>query len=149
MLPNLCAIIFYWCIAVAVVFVRCDDLITKKYTPDKNRIIKRLHESTHAKLFLYGCEGGPYIDLKENDTTVSKFFELKKSKEYVFAIFTLDEFSLILSNSNATNNTEKEEETDEVVLFNISECYLQTGNGFYCDYNRCAPGRCRMKFLES
>lgn len=117
MLPNFCAAL----LLIAVV-VRC-DLITKKYIPDDNRIIKRLHGSTHAKLFLHGCEAEPYIQLTANETTESKLFELQKSKEYLFAIFTLDEVSIILSNANLTN-TDDEKTDDAFVLFNISECFL-------------------------
>lgn len=129
MLSNVCAALLL-IVSLAVV-VRC-DIITKKYIPDNNRIIKRLHGSTHAKLFLHGCEAEPYIQLTANETTESEFFELQKSKEYLFAIFTLDEVSLILSNANLTNTDEKEKKTDDektddddaFVLFNISECFL-------------------------
>lgn len=88
-------------------------VITSKYNPDENRLIKRLHGSTHAKQFLYGCGAESYVQLSTNKTTESKYFELQQSKEYLFAIFTLGEFSIILSNTTTG---------DDVVLFNISEC---------------------------
>lgn len=122
--------------------VLCNDVITNEYRPDSNQIIKRLHGSTYAKLFLHGCDADPYINLTTNETaTESKSFKMHKSKEYLFAIFTLDEVSIILSNSNMTkpdqNATETNDERDETederddiaknhnVLFNLSECFTR------------------------
>lgn len=109
MLINLCAILLLVLSMAAV--------ITSKYNPDNNSIIKRLHGSTHAKRFLHGCDAEPYSQLAENKTeTESQYFQLQQSKEYLFAIFTLDEVSIILSNTNETRAGE------DIVLFNISEC---------------------------
>lgn len=127
MLSNVCAVSL---LLASIALVSRSDLITKKYTPDHNRIIKRLHGSPHAKLFLHGCDAEPYINLTANTTTESEVFELQKSKEYLFAIFTLHEISLILSNGNMANHTEKKTDDDELedepevpILLNISECW--------------------------
>ncbi|KAJ6645752.1 hypothetical protein Bhyg_00961 [Pseudolycoriella hygida] len=92
-----------------VVILRA-DLFSKKYSPDDNRIIKRLHASTHAKLFLYGCVSEPYTQLNVSDETESDFFKLHKAGEYVFAIFTLDEVSIIISNKHPTSGESDEHE---------------------------------------
>lgn len=121
---NLCAVLLMVSLTVAL-----SKNYTEKYIPDSNRIIKRMHGSTDAKLFLHGCEAD-YIQLIANETTESKFFDLAKSKEYLFAIYTLDEVSLILT-SKAFNlfPDEKEfkslfEDVAEFVYFDISECIV-------------------------
>ncbi|XP_037049708.1 uncharacterized protein LOC119084001 [Bradysia coprophila] len=122
MLLNQCTIL------LSVVFVvSCRDEFTKKYQADDNRIIKRLHASPHAKLFLNGC-GADYTELNETARNESDFFKLSKSKDYLFAIFTLDQVSLIISNTNPNMKAEKDkwgesDDDDEDVpdlLFNIT-----------------------------
>ncbi|KAG4077379.1 hypothetical protein HA402_009780 [Bradysia odoriphaga] len=120
MLLNQC-IIF-----LSVVFVViCRDEFTKKYQADDNRIIKRLHASPHAKLFLHGC-GAAYTELNETARNESDFLQLSKSKEYLFAIFTLDQVSIIISNTNPNMKDEEDEwggdDEEDVpkLLFNIT-----------------------------
>lgn len=136
MLLNLCTILLS-----VVLVAMCEDVLTKKYNPDSNRIIKRLHASALAKLFLQGCIAEPYIELNKLNATTkneSNFFELPKSKEYLFAIFTLEKVSLILSNTNGVNvNKNYDDELDygnevegnvaeeDIMVFNISECFIQ------------------------
>lgn len=122
MLTNLCVMVSVGMLSIAAV-VLCQDKITNKYTPDDNRIIKRLHGSPHAKVFLHGCNAEPYINLTANSTTESKQFTLQKSNEYLFAIFTLEEVSIIISNEKASSNAVS-------VWFNISECVVRQANVF-------------------
>lgn len=117
MFLNRCVIVSVIIVSIAAV-VQCKDKITTKYCPDDNRIIKRLHGSTHAKLFLHGCDAEPYIHLDTNSTTESKRFNLQKSKEYLFAIFTLEQVSIILSNDGVPSNVSN---ASNVMSFNISE----------------------------
>lgn len=97
-------------LVVSIDVVLCESVIAKYY-PDSNRIIKRLHASAHAKSFLRGCVAEPYIQLTANTTTESEFYKLLKSEQYLFAIFTLEEVTLMLTNNKSDNN----------VWFNISE----------------------------
>lgn len=117
MFLNLCVIVPVVIVSIAVV-VQCKDKITTKYFPDDNRIIKRLHGSTHAKQFLHGCDAEPYIQLDTNSTTESKRFNLQKSEEYLFAIFTLEEVSIILSNDGVPSNVSN---ITNIMWFNISK----------------------------
>lgn len=96
--------------------------ITYSYCPEDNQLIKRLHASKHAKLFLYGCEGNPYVQLA-NTTMESDFFKLQKSNEYLFAIYTLKEVSIIISNVKKTNDP-YQAVNNALFSFYISECSM-------------------------